>query len=93
VPTSTINAIEAEPFYRDLISAQTGHYEFSPTEVLRAAENAAHMHIAWALLWEWNKHLRAFLVETGFSYSYRADGASVYRADGYANGIMTSPKT
>jgi hypothetical protein len=93
VPTSTINAIEAEPFYGDLISAQTGRYQFSPAEVLRAAENAAHMHIGWVLLWEWNKHMRAFLVETGFSYDYRADGASVYRADGYANGIMTSPKT
>ena len=91
VPTTTINAINAEPFYHDLIDAQTGHYQFSQAEILRAADNAAQMHIGWVLLWVWNKHLRAFLVETGFSYAYRADGASVYRPDGFANGIMTPP--
>jgi len=79
VPTATINAIEAEPFYHDLISAQTGHYQFSQAQLLLAAENAARMHIGWVLLWVFNKHLRAFLVATGFSYSYRADGASVWR--------------
>ncbi len=89
VPTSTINAIDDEPFYHDLISAQTGHYQFSQAEILRAARNAARMHIGWVLLWVYNKHLRAFLVATGFSYAYRADGASVWRPDGFANGIMT----
>ena len=91
VPTSTVNAIETEPFYADLISAQTGHYQFSQAEIQQAAENAAQMHIGWVLLWVFNKHLRAFLVETGFSYSYRADGASVWRPDGLANGITTPP--
>lgn len=82
VPTSTINAIDAEPFYHDLLRAQTGHHQFSQPEIQQAAENAAHMHIGWVLLWVFNKHLRAFLVQTGFSYSYRADGASVWRPDG-----------
>jgi hypothetical protein len=82
VPTSTINATEAEPFYHDLISAQTGHYQFSPAQLLLAADSAAGMRIGWVLLWVFNKHLRAFLVETGFRYSYRADGASVWRPDG-----------
>lgn len=91
VPTSTINAIDAEPFYHDLLSAQTGHYQFSQAEIQQAAENAAHMHIGWVLLWVFNKHLRAFLVQTGFSYSYRADGASVWRPDGLANGVTTRP--
>jgi len=89
VPTSTSNAIEAEPFYHDLISAQTGHYQFSPAQLQFAAENAAHMHIGWVLLWVSNKHLRAFLVGTGFRYSYRADGASVWRPVGPGNGIAT----
>jgi hypothetical protein len=88
VPTSTISAVDDEPFYHDLISAQTGHYQFSQAELLRAARNAARMHIGWVLLWVFNKHLRAFLVATGFSYTYRADGASVWRPDGLANGIM-----
>jgi len=89
VPTSTSNAIEVEPFYHDLISAQTGHYQFSPAQLQFAAENAAHMHIGWVLLWVTNKHLRAFLVGTGFRYSYRADGASVWRPVGPGNGIAT----
>lgn len=89
VPTSTSDAIDAEPFYHDLISAQTGHYQFSPAQLQIAAESAAHMHIGWVLLWVFNKHLRAFLVGTGFRYSYRADGASVWRPDGPANGIAT----
>lgn len=78
VPTATSNAIAAEPFYHDLISTQTGHHQFSAAQIHLAAENAARMHIGWVLLWVANKHLRAFLVETGFRYSYRADGASVW---------------
>jgi hypothetical protein len=89
VPTSTSDAIEAEPFYHDLISAQTGHYQFSPAQLQFAAENAAHMHIGWVLLWVSNKHLRAFLVGTGFRYSYRAYGTSVWRPVGPGNGIAT----
>ena len=91
VPTSTSDAVEAEPFYADLISAQTGHYQFSPAELRLAAENAAHMHIGWVLLWVFNKHLRAFLVATGFGYSYRADGASVWRPDGLATPSRRHP--
>lgn len=79
VPTATSNAIAAEPFYHDLISTQTGHHQFSAAQIHLAAGNAARMHIGWVLLWVANKHLRAFLVETGFRYSYRADGASVWR--------------
>jgi len=91
VPNTTVEAIDAEPFYHDLMSTQSGHYQFSQAELLAAAKNAADMHIGWILLWERNKNMRAFLVATGFNYAYRADGASVWRPDGYANGIMTSP--
>ena len=91
VPTSTIDAIEAEPFYSDLLSVQTGQDQFSQPEIQQAAENAAHMHIGWVLLWVHNWHLRKFLVETGFVYSYRADGVSVWRPIGLANGVTTPP--
>lgn len=91
VPTSTINAIEAEPFYADLLSVQAGHSKFSQPEIQQAAENAAHMNIGWVLLWVHNKQLRKFLVETGFVYSYRADGVSVWRPIGLANGVTTPP--
>jgi hypothetical protein len=91
VPTSTINAINSEPFYHDLISAQSGRYQFSTAQIQQAAENAARMHIGWVMLWTYNKHLRAFLVETGFSFLYRADGASLWRPDGFDNGVTTPP--
>ncbi len=91
VPTSTINAINAEPFYHDLIAAQNGDYHLTSADFEQAAENAAHMHIGWVLLWAPSRHLRRFLTFTGFTYAYWADGVSVWRPDGYANGVTTSP--
>jgi hypothetical protein len=91
VPTSTINAIEAEPFYRDLLAVQKGDDQLTYADLQQAAENAAHMHIGWVLLWTRNKLVREFMTSTGFSYSYWADGVSVWRPDGYANGVTTSP--
>jgi hypothetical protein len=91
VPISTKYAIDSEPFYSDLLNAQTGHYNFTAAEYQIAARNAAQMHIGWVLLWVANKHLRNFLVQTGFRYLYRADGASVWWPAGWANAVLTSP--
>lgn len=90
VPTATVVAINSEPFYHDLIAAQNGDYNLTAADFQQAAENAAHLHIGWVLLWEWNKHMRKFLTATGFTFSYRVDGASVWRPDGFANGVTTS---
>jgi hypothetical protein len=90
VPTSTVAAMRHEPFYADLISAQTGHYNFTPAQFAAAAENVASMDIGWVMLWVSNKHLRNFLVQTGFSYLYRADHVSVWRPAGYANTVLTT---
>jgi hypothetical protein len=88
VPTATIKGIERKIFYRDLLSAQGGHYQFSPAQLMIAAMSAARMHIGWVLLWVANKHLRGYLIETGFRYIYRADGVSVWRPAGYANAAI-----
>jgi hypothetical protein len=88
VSLATKNAIDQQPFYADLMNAQTGHYNLTPAQFMTAAKSAVHMHIGWVLLWVANKHLRNFLVETGFHYVYRADNVSVWRPDGYANAAM-----
>jgi hypothetical protein len=84
VPIATVKAIWREPFYRALLRTQRGHYKLTRAQWRRAIKNAIHMHIGWILLWVYNKHLRHFLVSTGFRYIYRADGASVWRPVGYA---------
>ncbi len=91
VPTATKVAFEHEPFFADLIAAQTGHYSLTPAQFLVAAKNAVRMHIGWVLLWVANKHLRDFLAQCGFRYVYRADGASVWRPSGYANAALPQP--
>ncbi|HET7014287.1 MAG TPA: hypothetical protein VFI65_10270, partial [Streptosporangiaceae bacterium] len=91
VPTGVRDAIDAEPFYADLISTQSGRYQFTPEQLLAARRNAAQMHVGYVILWVFNKHLRNFLVQTGFRYLYRADGASVWQPVGYANAVMPLP--
>ena len=91
VPTGVREAIDAEPFYADLISTQSGRYKFTPGQLLAARRNAAQMHVGYVLLWVFNKHLRNFLVQTGFRYLYRAEGASVWQPVGYANAVVPVP--
>jgi hypothetical protein len=91
VPTGVRDALSAEPFYADLLSTQTGHYKFTPEQFLAARQNAAAMHVGWVILWVFNKHLRNFLVQAGFRYLYRADGASVWSPVGYANATLPVP--
>ncbi|HET9896342.1 MAG TPA: hypothetical protein VFQ44_15565 [Streptosporangiaceae bacterium] len=79
VPTSTAASIDGEPFYHDLIREQTGHHDFTPEQLIFAGLNARRMHIGWVVLWVSNKHLRQYLLMTGFDYAYRADHASVWR--------------
>jgi hypothetical protein len=79
IPPVTATAIGAEPFYRDLISTQTGHYQFTPAAFRLAAQNARTMKIGWVLLWTPNLRLENYLVTTGFRLDYTADGVLVYR--------------
>lgn len=79
VPAVTATAIGLEPFYHDLMSAQSGHYRFTRAQLKLAAENAQAIHIGWVLLWVQNIHLENYLAKTGYRLDYQADGASVYR--------------
>lgn len=82
VPAVTATDIGIEPFYHDLMIAQSGHYLISSGELTMAAENARAMHIGWILLWAPTPQLENYLTGTGFRFDYQADGAMVYRPAG-----------
>jgi hypothetical protein len=80
VPTQTVEAIAGHPFYADLNYAQRG-WKLAPAQIAAAREDLRRLHVGWVLVWEPKpgQALLRYLSATGFRFSYRADGASVYR--------------
>jgi len=79
VPAPTAAAITAHAFYRGLIAAQHGHRS-RPALLAAARQDAEGMDIGWVLAWHRLKPaVSSYLTATGFRFSYRADGVSVYR--------------
>jgi len=79
VPAPTAAAIIAHPFYRQLMAAQHGTGS-SPAQLTAARQDARRMDIGWVLAWEQLRPaVSSYLAATGFRFSYRADGVSVYR--------------
>jgi len=81
VPPATVTGIFRQPFYYDLMSAQIGRYQFSAAQLTAAAQNARQIDVGWVLLWTADRHMRQFLLATGFRFDYRADKVWVYRAE------------
>jgi hypothetical protein len=83
VPAPTAAAIAAHPFYRRLVAAQHGRRS-SPAQRAAARQDASGLDIGWVLAWyRLRPAVRRYLTETGFRFSYRADGVSVYRPAAY----------
>jgi hypothetical protein len=79
VPAPTAAAITAHAFYRHLIAAQHGQRS-SPGQQAAAQRDARRMRIGWVLAWDrLRPAVSRYLAATGFRFSYRADGVSVYR--------------
>ena len=80
VPSKTIAAIEAHPFYVELNQAQLGQ-AVGRDEVARARADLRSLHVGWVVVWlpKPDQSLTRYLSATGFRFAYRADGASVYR--------------
>ncbi len=80
VPTPTIAAIERHPFYVQLNEAQQG-WERTRAQIAAAQADLRTLNVGWVLVWlpKPSHVLSQYLSATGFSFSYRADGASVYR--------------
>ena len=79
VPGPTAAAITAHAFYRHLMAAQHGQRS-SPGQQAAAQRDARQMDIGWVLAWDrLRPAVSRYLAATGFRFSYRADGVSVYR--------------
>ena len=80
VPTRTIAAIEAHPFYVQLNQAQLGR-TVGRDQVAKARADLRNLHVGWVVVWlpKPDQSLSRYLSATGFRFAYRADGASVYR--------------
>jgi hypothetical protein len=82
VPAPAAAAIVAHPFYRQLMAAQHGTGS-APAQLTAARQDARRMDIGWVLAWEpLRPAVGRYLAATGFRFSYRADGVSVYRPAG-----------
>jgi hypothetical protein len=49
------------------------------TEIAAARRDARRLHIGWVLVWYENPAILGYLSQTGFRFSYQADGVLVYR--------------
>lgn len=88
VPTHTVAATEGHPFYAQLNEAQQG-WARTPAQIAAARADLRTIHVGWVLVWlpRTGHALAQYLSATGFRFSYRADGASVYRpVSGSASG-------
>jgi hypothetical protein len=82
VPTPTIAAIKAHPFYRELRTAELGG-QVRAAALAAARQDARRMGIGWVLIWSswsWNhRAIERYLTGTGFRFDFQSDGAAVYR--------------
>ncbi len=80
VPTQTVDAIKDHAFYADLNQAQLGQ-SVTAGQVAEARTDLRALHVGWVVVWlpTPGQDLSRYLSATGFRFSYRADGGSVYR--------------
>ena len=82
VPSKTLAAIQHHQFYFQLNQAQHG-YARTAAQTAAARADLRTLHVGWLLVWQPPNHtLSQYLAGTGFRFSYRADGVSVYQPSG-----------
>jgi hypothetical protein len=90
VPPQTVAKIKAHPFYAALEQVQHGiplaplknaaGNQVTAAQVAAARADARKLGVGWVLVWTTqNPVIKPFLAATGFRFSYRADGETVYR--------------
>ncbi|MFI5068256.1 MAG: hypothetical protein ACHP9Z_30330, partial [Streptosporangiales bacterium] len=60
-------------------AAAAPYVPVTAAQVAAARRDAARLNIGWVLTWHSNLAIVGYLRQTGFRFSYRADGVSVYR--------------
>lgn len=99
VPQRTIAGIRSHPFYAGIVAVEAGR-AVPAVQVAAGRLDARELDVGWVLVWppEWPHPgfrgppkpglplgaVRSYLKRTGFVFSYRANGVSVYRASGTA---------
>jgi len=82
-PATTVNAIKAHPFYRDLVAVQEhGQLAGLTAAQLRAAsQDALRMRVGWAIVWKPAAAGAAigYLQRTGFTFVRQVHGAELLR--------------
>ena len=77
VPVPVSRAIQSHPFYADLVRSQNGQAN-SAAQLAAARGDAHRIGVGWVLLWWYIPSVALYLADTGFRFSYRCDGVSVY---------------
>ena len=84
VPAPTVHAIQAHPFYRDLLAveAKRGPVPTLTAGQLRAArQDALRMRVGWAIVWKPASAgpVIGYLRQVGFRFARKAGNAELYR--------------
>jgi hypothetical protein len=88
-PATTVRAIKAHPFYRDLVAVQYGQAdEFTAAQVRAARQDALRMGVGWAIAWKpaTARPAIAYLQRIGFTFVRRAHHAELFRLAPAAGG-------
>jgi len=78
IPVPTVRAVRRHPFYARLAAAQSGRPSDAGQASLARAD-AQRMDVGWVLVWRATAEVLHYLEQTGFRFTYRADGVAVYR--------------
>jgi hypothetical protein len=80
-PATTVAAIKAHPFYRDLVAAeQRGESAAAgPAQLLAARRDALRMNVGWAIVWNPRGEAIGYLRLVGFTYQRRVGRAELFR--------------
>jgi len=91
VPATTRDKIAGHPFYAQLVQAESGiplaprrnaaGNQVTLAQLAAARQDLGGLRIGWALVWTRHQSpmVGAYLKATGFRFSYRTDGAIVFR--------------
>jgi hypothetical protein len=89
-PATTVTAIRAHPFYRDLVTAE-GHSQVSAltaAQLQAARQDALRMRVGWAIIWKPATTGQAvqYLQQVGFTFVRQVGNAELYRLAPAAGG-------
>jgi hypothetical protein len=87
-PVTTVNAIRAHPFYRDLVTAEQhgGAEDLTAAQLQAARQDALRMRVGWAIVWEPGGQAITYLRRVGFTYRYRVGQYQLFRLGPDADG-------